>query len=84
MLQRQPWMTGPGSIADTLAKTLLAVHGVEARGAERVRAMGRVGQSSSSAEQDRQQDKRIARRRAAAFSRCRRGRKAQVASTASP
>ena len=80
MLQRQPWMTGPGSLADTLAKTLLAVHGVEARGAERVRAMGRVGQSSSSAEQD----KRIARRRAAAFSRCRRGRKAQVASTASP
>ncbi len=68
MLQRQPWMTGPGSIADTLAKTLLAVHGVEARGAEKVCARGRAGQSSPSIAQEGERDKQIARRRAAAFS----------------
>jgi hypothetical protein len=84
MLLRQPWMTGPGSLADTLAKTLLAVHEVEARGAARVRAMGRAVQSSSSTEQDRQKDKRIARRRAATLSHCNKRRRGQIPCAASP
>ncbi len=76
MIQRQPWITGPGSIADTLAKTLLALHGVEPRGAEKVHARGRAVRPQSTAVDVEEGDRQAVRRRSAALTRFNQRRKA--------
>ena len=68
MLQRQPWLTGPGSIADAVARTLLAIQGERPLGSEKVHTRGRAGLVLAS-EQERGGDKQVARRGAAALSR---------------
>ncbi len=74
MLQRQPWLTGPGSIADAVARTLLAIQGGRPLGSEKVHARGRAGVLLAS-EQGGEGDKQVARRGAAALSRFNRRRK---------
>ena len=75
MLQRQPWLSGPGSVADTLAKALLAIHGEQPLGSRKVHAGGRTGHALPS-EQEAVGHRQASRRGAnalARFNRRRRG-----------
>ncbi len=74
MLQRQPWLTGPGSIAEAVAKTLLTIQGEQPPGSEKAHVRGRVGVLPPSSH-DGEGDKQVARRGAAAISRFNRRRR---------
>ena len=74
MLQRQSWLTGPGSIADAVARTLLAIQGERPLGSQKAHLRGRAGLVLA-LEQKSGHDKKVARRRAAALSRFNRRRK---------
>ncbi len=68
MLQRQPWLSGPGSVADTVARTLLAIHGEQPLGSEKAHARRRATPSLSS-KKECEDGKQVSRRRASALSR---------------
>ena len=74
MLQRQPWLTGPDSIADAIAKTLLAIRGERPLGSQKAHLRGRAGLVLAS-DQESGDDKKVARRGAAALTRFNRRRK---------
>ena len=74
MLQRQPWLTGPGSIAEAVARTLLAIQGEKPPGSGKAHVRGRAGVLPPS-DHEGEGGNRAARGGAAALSRFNRRRK---------
>ena len=74
MLQRQSWLTDPDSIADAVARTLLAIQGERPLGSQKAHLRGRAGLVLA-LEPENGHDKKVARRGAAALSRFNRRRK---------